>query len=91
MRSSLILCTFFGLQAAAFPHVISAIANDMAKRQGLPDPSAAQALSAARTNCGPTPCTVFSATEQYVSTTGQYAYASPAADEIRGEIHMPNT
>ena len=35
-------------------------------------------------NCGPTPCLVFNEADQYVSVTGQYTYASPAADEIRG-------
>lgn len=52
------------------------------KRQ-LPDPTAAQALSKARKNCGVVDCLVFDATAQYVSTTGEHAYASPAADEIR--------
>jgi hypothetical protein len=43
-----------------------------------------RSASSEETNCGPTPCTTFDATEQFVSTTGQNAYASPAADEIRG-------
>ena len=53
------------------------------KRQ-LSSTPAAVAASKARKNCGVVPCLVFSATEQYVSTTGDHAYASPAADEIRG-------
>ncbi|KAI9728366.1 MAG: hypothetical protein M1828_003766 [Chrysothrix sp. TS-e1954] len=41
-------------------------------------------ISAAETNCGPTPCLDFDPEDQIVSTTGKYAWASPAADEIRG-------
>ncbi|KAL9093997.1 MAG: hypothetical protein Q9165_003667 [Trypethelium subeluteriae] len=41
-------------------------------------------FSAAETNCGPTPCSIFDEADQLVSTTGDHAYASPAADEIRG-------
>lgn len=70
-------------QAAAFPFV----ANDVvAKRQtvGIPSTDAGKAISAARDNCGPTRCLTFDAKEQYVSTTGEHAYRSPAADEIRG-------
>lgn len=72
--------------AAAFPRgAIEILARhsqeiQMQKRAD----NASQAASQAQTNCGPTPCTIFNAQEQYVSTTGQYAYASPAADEIRG-------
>ena len=52
------------------------------RRQTLPtDPLG---ISKAQTNCGPTPCLTFSEADQLVSVTGQYAYASPAADEIRG-------
>ena len=53
------------------------------KRQ-LPSTTAAQAYSRSRGNCGVVDCLVFDAKEQYVSTTGDHAYASPAADEIRG-------
>lgn len=70
--------TLGALQAAAFPAVLKQLALD----RRLTTPAAA--LSAARTNCGPTPCLVFDAAEQYVSTTGQYAYQSPTADQIRG-------
>lgn len=82
MKSAAISICLFGLHATAFPSVLRDVVE---KRQGLPSTSAAQALSRARTNCGPIPCAVFSATEQYVSTTGDHAYASPAADEIRGK------
>ena len=45
----------------------------------------AQAVSRGRNHCGKLdPCTVFDLEEQYVSTTGQYAYQSPTADQIRG-------
>ncbi|KAB8446271.1 hypothetical protein FH972_025251 [Carpinus fangiana] len=47
----------------------------------------AQVASAARNNCGaqnPTGCTSFNAKAQYVSTSGEHAYADPAPDEIRG-------
>lgn len=81
MKSSLLFVSAFGLEASAFPAVLNAIID---KRQGLGNTTAATALSAARTNCGPTPCNIFDAAEQYVSTTGDHAYASPAADEIRG-------
>lgn len=52
------------------------------RRQTIPsDPLGA---SQAETNCGPTPCLIFNEADQLVSTTGDKAYASPAADEIRG-------
>ncbi|TVY73471.1 Aromatic peroxygenase [Lachnellula suecica] len=41
-------------------------------------------ISRAQTNCGPTPCTTFDAADQLVSVTGQNAYQSPAASDIRG-------
>lgn len=41
-------------------------------------------ISQAETNCGPTPCTTFDAEDQLVSVTGEYAYASPGAGDIRG-------
>ena len=47
-------------------------------------PSDPLGVSQAETNCGPTPCLTFDETDQLVSTTGDNAYASPAADEIRG-------
>lgn len=81
MRYSLLVAAGFGLQVTAFP---SAVMMELAKRQGVPSTGAAQAASAARGNCGTVPCTVFSATEQFVSTTGDHAYASPAANQIRG-------
>ena len=40
--------------------------------------------SRAETNCGPTPCLNFDPADQLVSTSGQWAYASPAASDIRG-------
>ncbi|CAK4025800.1 Aromatic peroxygenase [Lecanosticta acicola] len=48
------------------------------------DTTAAQAVSKARGNCGILPCLTFNAEDQLVSTTGEHAYQSPAADEIRG-------
>jgi len=70
-------------QAVAFPAVLEAV-QKVEKRVGVPSLQAARELSASRTNCGPLPCTGFDAAAQYVSTTGDHAYASPAADEIRG-------
>ena len=40
--------------------------------------------SRSETNCGPTPCLEFNEADQFVSTTGQNAYQSPAASDIRG-------
>lgn len=55
------------------------------KRASLPLPSDALGISKAETNCGPTiPCPYFNADEQRVSVEGEYAYAAPAPDEIRG-------
>jgi hypothetical protein len=44
----------------------------------------AQGVSATESNCGPLPCAIFDASEQFVSTTGDNAYASPLASQIRG-------
>ena len=66
----------FPLNEPAFGNVL----EELIKRQGG-DPIG---ISKAETNCGPTPCPTFSEEDQFVSTTGQFAYASPAADEIRG-------
>ncbi|KAJ5104591.1 hypothetical protein NUU61_001938 [Penicillium alfredii] len=55
------------------------------KRAFLPSPSDALGLSRSETNCGPTiPCPYFNEKEQYVSVEGEYAYAAPGPDEIRG-------
>ena len=60
----------------------SRTAPSIARRQTIPnDPLG---FSRAESNCGPTPCLTFSEADQFVSTTGEHAYASPAADEIRG-------
>ena len=100
MKYAAVLLGSMALSASAFPGVMQlsdAMAQkrdleeaarlhkraEEEKRQ-LPDPTAAQALSKARGNCGVVPCLVFDANEQYVSTSGEHAYASPAADEIRG-------
>jgi hypothetical protein len=81
MRASIFLAPLLALGTSAFPFVM----NDVFERQaGVPSTEAARALSRGRTNCGPTPCTGFNAAEQLVSTTGQHAYASPAANQIRG-------
>jgi hypothetical protein len=48
-------------------------------------PTPAQQASAARDNCGAiNSCSTFDGTEQLVSVTGDYAYQSPAANQIRG-------
>lgn len=47
--------------------------------------SSAQAISQQRGNCGAgNTCTTFNAAEQLVSTSGQYAYAAPKSNQIRG-------
>jgi Peroxidase, family 2 len=61
---------------------LAARSIEAVRRQQIPnDPLG---VSKAQTNCGPTPCLIFDPQDQLVSVTGQYAYASPAADEIRG-------
>ncbi|KAF7196120.1 Dothistromin biosynthesis peroxidase dotB [Pseudocercospora fuligena] len=81
MKHSILgLC--LSLHALAYPFVPENIGQ---KRQ-VPTAASdvAKALSKARTNCGNIPCLTFNEKDQYVSTTGDHAYASPAADEIRG-------
>ncbi|KAB9006561.1 hypothetical protein FH972_026915 [Carpinus fangiana] len=41
-------------------------------------------LSRAQTNCGPLPCLVFSEEDQFISTTGEHAWAAPGKGDIRG-------
>ncbi|OQO04752.1 hypothetical protein B0A48_09675 [Cryoendolithus antarcticus] len=41
-------------------------------------------VSKAETNCGPVSCPTFSEADQHITLTGQYAYASPGAGDIRG-------
>lgn len=51
----------------------------------LPLPEDALGLSRAETNCGPTiPCPNFDEKEQFISIEGEYEYADPGPDEIRG-------
>lgn len=60
-------------------------AHQPVRRQSLPLPSDALGISRAETNCGPTlPCPEFDAKDQFVSVDGEYAYAAPAEDQIRG-------
>lgn len=60
-------------------------ARQPVRRQTLPLPSDALGISQAETNCGPTlPCPYFDAEDQFVSIDGEYAYAAPAEDQIRG-------
>ena len=55
------------------------------RRSTLPLPQDALGISKAETNCGPTiPCPSFDAEDQYISVEGEYAYAAPGEDEIRG-------
>lgn len=97
MKYSAFLLGSMALTASAYPRVMEMSDSMMQRRSAeelharsleekrqLPDPTAATAISKARKNCGVVPCLVFDADEQYVSTTGDHAYASPAADEIRG-------
>ncbi|KAI5361337.1 putative chloroperoxidase [Septoria linicola] len=67
------------LQATAFPFALEA--NE---KIGLPTPSPLEALSKARGNCGNIPCLTFDEKDQFVSTTGEHAYASPLPGQIRG-------
>lgn len=85
-----IVSALLALGAVAFPAMMdpevaakaSEIAARLARRQDLNnDPLG---VSRAQTNCGPTPCLNFDTADQLVSVTGANAYASPAADEIRG-------
>ena len=96
MQPFMILAAF-AASASAFPRVLDAnpevldraaelvarsTSSDLEGRQSLPkDPLG---VFKAQTNCGPTPCLNFDPKDQLVSVTGQYAYQSPAADEIRG-------
>lgn len=78
---SLLVLSCFGLQAVAFPFVMDSALNS---RQ-LPDVTAAQILSKARSNCGAGHvCLTFDAKAQKVSTTGDHAYKKPSSDQIRG-------
>ncbi|KAK4498561.1 hypothetical protein PRZ48_011219 [Zasmidium cellare] len=48
-------------------------------------PTPAQVASAGRNHCGNlTPCTLFDAAEQYVSTSGAHAFQSPKSTDLRG-------
>lgn len=40
--------------------------------------------SASETNCGPTPCAIFSEEEQLVSIEGEYAFVPPGPGDLRG-------
>ncbi|KAK5173879.1 uncharacterized protein LTR77_002560 [Saxophila tyrrhenica] len=71
-----------GLSSAFPADLLNAIADIEALE--LPSIYAALDLSKSRTNCGPTPCGVFNAQEQFVSTTGEHAYAKPRSNQIRG-------
>lgn len=81
MKSITFAAAGFAISASAFPFVLEQIQQE--KRQ-VPSTTVARDISAARGNCGVVPCLVFNEQDQYVSTTGDHAYASPAADEIRG-------
>ncbi|EME42780.1 hypothetical protein DOTSEDRAFT_176075 [Dothistroma septosporum NZE10] len=99
MRYSLALLGS-AIMANAFPQVMDISNKMMEKRDAafyqavhersveekrqLPSTTAAQTYSKSRKNCGVVDCLVFNANEQFVSTTGQYAYASPSAGQIRG-------
>ncbi|KAK3723437.1 hypothetical protein LTR37_001689 [Vermiconidia calcicola] len=83
MKYFILVVPIFGLLTAAFPPEMMGMFADIEARQ-VPSTDAARKLSRDRTNCGPNPCTVFNAQEQLVSTSGQHAYASPKAGEIRG-------
>ena len=51
----------------------------------MPTPQDSLGISRAETNCGPHgPCPYFNEKEQYVSLEGEYVYAPPGPDEIRG-------
>lgn len=76
--ASLVSTTF------AFPNIINdpallKSASGLLRRQ-----QDALGISQAQTNCGPTPCLTFDGEDQLVTITGDHAYASPGAGDIRG-------
>lgn len=90
MKIALLLTALAG-SACAFPIMddpqTAQVAHDLWNRyQSAPRDLSQDPLgiSKAQTNCGPTPCTTFDAKDQLVSLTGQHAYQSPAASDIRG-------
>lgn len=93
MQTPVVILYLLGLGAHAFPNMSPPVLEKMAANmnaRGIDAPKVPRAtqtmkrsVSSAETNCGPLTCAVFDEAEQKVSTTGQYAYASPAADEIR--------
>lgn len=88
---TLVPCAF-ALRASGFPFVLEQVSKTQtlnSRQVGVPSTEAALAASKARTNCGIAPCSPFDASEQSVSTTGDHVYASPAADEIRGQSNRP--
>ena len=85
--------------ATAFPHlrpdpaILERVAQsvDFARRNQLLEVSDSLVprdnplgISKAQTNCGPTPCTTFSEADQFITTSGQFAYQSPSTADIRG-------
>lgn len=78
MKQFTLAAGLFAVQAAAYPAVMNEV-----RQSAAPGSAAAKAISAARGNCGAVPCATFSE-DQLVSTTGEHAYASPAAGDIRG-------
>lgn len=85
MKSLILLISLFISLTLAFP---TSLLNSIAELEALGEPSSddAKKLSEQRTNCGPTPCSVFNAEEQLVSVSGKHAYQSPSARQIRGPL-----
>ena len=84
MKSIIAFLALFNPLVSAFPQNLAGAIAQLEAR-GVPSTAQALQLSKQRTNCGPTPCLIFNGGDQFVSTTGKYAYASPKANQIRGE------
>jgi hypothetical protein len=85
MKSRAVLsCLLSG--ALAYPSVMQELQDRRAAEMMFEEraPNATVAISQAEDNCGPKVCPFFNAKEQYVSTSGKYAYKSPTASQIRG-------
>ena len=79
LKHGLVLSALSLQQAFAYPFALEA--NE---KIGVPELSPLVKLSQARGNCGNIPCLTFDEKDQYVSTTGEHAYASPLPGQIRG-------
>jgi hypothetical protein len=82
MKNTLSVLAFVGA-VSAYP------ADKMAQIVGrdlvvTPSMLKARAASAAESNCGPNPCTIFDEQEQLVSIEGDHAFIAPGPGDVRG-------